>query len=96
MVVFAVRVSTLRCSSREVKNETGHTNVEWETTTRSITVRFLCVHCANAQSGASMPQLHCAAMRACVRACSCDENESADIESILRMARRLTTTEPEM
>jgi len=53
--------------SREVKNETGHTNVEWETTTRSITVRFLC-----------------------------DENESADIESILRMARRLTTTEPEM
>jgi hypothetical protein len=37
-----------------------------------------------------------ALQNACVRACSCDENESADIESILRMARRLTTTEPEM
>lgn len=26
----------------------------------------------------------------------CDENENSDVESILRMARRLTTTEPEM
>jgi hypothetical protein len=80
-----------------VKNETGHTNVEWETTTRSITVRFLCAHCCrHAQSGASV---RCTAQRCtaeCLRACSCDENESADIESILRMARRLTTTEPEM